>query len=286
MNDIPEEPIIEEVYQNTPSSDAPNEQTCEDPPEDSIEESRRKMAELNADRHKQRLREMHVRGEEEAGLKAKEERNRSQVEKQRLANLEMQRMAEEARLREEHEQAIKGEEKRRRRAELLEKLDRERELRHEQWNNGPWTISRAIERYKSACAFFDKARFSDETLPLAFIDVPWPTLRHPSYNKPQDVDWQSANEFFHAIQPSLRGQAYKDFLKQSFQRFHPDRWSSRNLYTAVLDEDERNEIDTGWFFTNVTLKLLPLLIVVLSFSCEYCEQGYWFAICRRPWRLI
>jgi len=247
MSAIPEESIIEEAYQNAPNGDVSNEQTCEDPPEDSIEESRRKMAELNADRHKQRLREMQVRGEEEADLKAKEERNRSQAERQRLAELEKQRMEEEARLHEEHEQAVKHEETRRRHAELLKKLDRERELRHEQWNSGPWTISRAIERYKSTCAFFDKAKFSDEILPLTFIDVPWPTLRHPSYNRPQDIDWQSTNEFFLAMQPSLRGQAYKDFLKQSFQRFHPDRWSSRNLYSAILDEDERNEIDTGRF---------------------------------------
>jgi len=46
----------------------------------------------------------------------------------------------------------------------------------------------------------------------------------------------------------LRGQAYKTFLKVSLQRFHPDRWSGRNLFLAILDEDERNEIETGRLF--------------------------------------
>ena len=105
---------------------------------------------------------------------------------------------------------------------------------------GVWLV-----HYKVTSAFFDKTSFSEDKFPFAFIDVPWLSLRHPSQNRPQDIDWQSTNEFFDSRKPYLRDQAYESFLKQSLQRFHPDRWSGRNPFTSIIDEDERNEIDTG-----------------------------------------
>lgn len=220
--------------------------------EELLAESRRKMAEFNAGRERERAREMQLGVQEDAKPFARADHHRTEAEKRRLAEERKQREAE-AKFAED---ARLGREKQRRRAEILAKVEKERQLRHKHWDSGPWTVSRAIERYKTTCAFFDKANFSDETFPLAFIDVPWPTLVHPSENRAQDVNWQSTSEFFDALKLYLRGQAYRNFLKQSLQRFHPDRWCGRNLFLAIPDEDERYEIETGKFVPNCT-EIMP-----------------------------
>ncbi len=239
MNYTPEEEDILEAENDHNSCD----DAIRDKHEELLAESRRKMAELNAARARERVREKQLGVQEDTRPSARADHHRAEAEMRRVAEELKQReaeakLAEEARLRQE---------KQRRRAEILSEVETERHLRHEQWNSGPWTVTRAIERYKTTCAFFDKANFSDESFPLAFIDIPWPTLKHPSESSAQDVDWQSTNEFFNALEPYLRGQAYRNFLKQTLQRFHPDRWSSRNLFLAIPDEDERNEIETGQF---------------------------------------
>jgi hypothetical protein len=210
--------------------------------EDLIAASSRKMRELNTNRARERDRERQLGVQEGARLN-------EQTRRADLAEAEQRRLAKEAekeKLRQEEEEARRRAQQRRQRAELLAKVERERQVRHDQWNNGPWSVTRAIERYKTTSAFFDKAQFSEEAFPLGMIDIPWPTLRHPSQNRPQDIDWESTNEFFESLKPYLRDQAsYTSFLKQSLQRFHPDRWSGRNLFAAVACDDERNEIETG-----------------------------------------
>jgi len=209
---------------NTPQGDTETDAAdMHDKHEDLIAASLKRMNELNKNRARERDREKQLGVQEAARLKAE------------VADAERRRLAEEEKRQEEARQ----------RTETLAKVDRERQLRHEQWNSGPWSVARAIERYKITSTFFDKTSFSEERFPLAFIDVPWPSLRHPSQNRPQDIDWQSTNEFFESLRPYLRDQAYKIFLKQSLQRFHPDRWSGRNLFSSIVDEEERNEIDTG-----------------------------------------
>ncbi|KAF8973274.1 hypothetical protein BDZ97DRAFT_2070350 [Flammula alnicola] len=208
-----------------------------------LAESLRKMAELNADRDRQKEREMRERGEQATARRAKSEDPDYEQKKRKL---EESKRKEEARQREEQEQArLRAEEVRCRRQEFLEQLSRERDLRHMQWNSGPWSATRAVERYKAISSFFDKTRFSGEKYPLAGIDIPWPTLRHPHRNTPRDMDWESVTEFFNVVKENIRGQAFNDFVKASLQRFHPDRWNGRNLYSAVLDEIARNEIETA-----------------------------------------
>ena len=208
--------------------------------EDLIAASLRRMSELNKNRASERDRERQLCVQEPVRLNARARGSDLDDERRRLA-----KEAEEERLRQQEEEAQRQACRRRQRAEMLVKVERERQLRHDQWNSGPWSVARAIERYKITSAFFDKTSFSEEAFPLVFIDIPWPTLRHPSQNRPQDIDWQSTNEFFDSLKPYLRDQAYKIFLKQSLQRFHPDRWSGRNLFAAILDDEERNEVDTG-----------------------------------------
>lgn len=207
--------------------------------EDEVAASIRRMSELNKDRSIERDRERRLGVQEGVRLGG-------QAKCTANAEGEARRLAKEAEEKLQRKEAAQREAQRRRqRVEILEKVERERHQRHELWNNGIWSVTRAIERYKIIGTFFDKASFSGETFPLAFIDIPWPSLRHPLMNRAQDVDWQSTNEFFETLKPYLREQAYKTFLKQSLQRFHPDRWSGRNLFAAILNDEERNEVETG-----------------------------------------
>jgi hypothetical protein len=231
---------------NTPQGAGNNDSEIEDAAErqyeheDPMAASLKKMSELNRNRSRERDRERELGVQEAARLSA-------QAKRADVEDAERRRLAKEAeeKVRRREEEARRQAQQRRQRADILAKVERERQVRHDQWNSGPWSVTRAIERYKITSTFFDKTNFSEETFPLAFIDIPWPTLRHPSQNRPQDIDWQSTNEFFESLKPYLRDQAYRSFLKQSLQRFHPDRWSGRNLFAAIMDDDERNEIDTG-----------------------------------------
>ncbi|KAH9485397.1 hypothetical protein JR316_0002305 [Psilocybe cubensis] len=210
-----------------------------------LAESRRKMEELNADRDRQRQREKMLREERQEGRRAQTEGpSREQIKRQKVEEEELRRQAE-AKQKEELKQARLRQEQIRRRAELMAGFQEEREARHRQWDYGRWDRARAMERYRHVGHFFDKARFSCETLPLTVIDIPWPTLRHPRENTPRDMDYETVTDFFLGAKEILRGQEYKEVMKSSFHRFHPDRWNSRNLYNAVLDEQEREEILTG-----------------------------------------
>ena len=202
------------------------------------------MAELNADRDRQRAREMSVRAEETSTKRFRSEGpDYAQRKKEKAAE---EKRREEAHRREQEQIRLRKEEEARRlRQELLENFEREKRTRHQHWNHGAWNSVRAIERYKVISAFFDKAKFSSSEGPLADIDIPWPTLRHPLGNTARDMDWESVTQFFSAVKVGLRGQAFNDFVKVSLQRFHPDRWKSRKLYPAIVDESERNEIETG-----------------------------------------
>lgn len=48
-----------------------------------------------------------------------------------------------------------------------------------------------------------------------------------------------------AVRPSMRAQDYKTFVQKSHLRFHPDRWRSRGLLKAVLDDTERECLDVA-----------------------------------------
>lgn len=210
-----------------------------------LAESRRKMAELNADRDRQRQREQTVRAETEApsSRRAKAEM-RHREEEERLKYEEAARKEDEMR-RQEEKKARQQEQARRRREEVLRRRQDELHQRHEQWFSGPWNLSRALERYRICSAFFDKTQFSVDDQPLALIDIPWPTLRHPASNTASEVDWDTVKDFFTAAKGCIRPNEYKILVRQSMHRFHPDRWTSRRLYISILDEAQRNEIETS-----------------------------------------
>ncbi|KAF8906536.1 hypothetical protein CPB84DRAFT_1770028 [Gymnopilus junonius] len=204
-----------------------------------LEESRRKMAELNADRARQRQREQHDRVEEPMRRARTEEPRQSAQVKERGRQEEARRRREET--------AKQQQQARQRRAALLERAERERMSRHGQWSSGPWSTVRALERYASVSAFFDKAKFSEENLPLTWIDVPWPVLLRPSHItldglKDIEAAKENVDQFFLAAKLTIRGQQYKDFVRNCLQRLHSDRWSSRRLEEAIIDAAERKRI--------------------------------------------
>ncbi|KAF7288652.1 RING-type domain-containing protein [Mycena chlorophos] len=198
-----------------------------------IAESRRKLAELEADRplweQEARRREQRERQEDEA-LRAKAAQRRAaenlRAEQERRARVEKERQ----------------EEERRRAAQEQARRDRERRQRSAGFSYGPWTSQRALERYNLICVDFDNTQFSAEN-PLDFDSVPWPVLFPPHAFGVEDIGWTAVEQFFKEIKAHMRPQDYLTLLQKSHRRFHPDKWRSR--LRTVGDETEREFLELG-----------------------------------------
>jgi hypothetical protein len=205
-----------------------------------IAESRRKLAELEADRplweECARKRAAREQAEESARL-AKAEQRRAEAAR---------RAEEERRLKVEREEqeAKRREEALRKEREEMAKREKERRYRQHRWTHGTWTVQRALERYKILSASFDETKFSPNE-PLTFDDIPWPVLHSPVSFTIEDIDWGAVEKFFEAVKGHMRIQDYKDFVQLSHRRFHPDRWRARGLLRSVMDETERGCLEVA-----------------------------------------
>lgn len=97
-------------------------------------------------------------------------------------------------------------------------------------NLNGWTPRKALDQYNQLAAEFDSLRVS-ESSPLDMSKVPWPVLHAPGYKLAQ-VDWSAVEAFFSQAEILLGGKkspAWKELLKSSARRFHPDRWRARGL---------------------------------------------------------
>jgi superfamily II DNA/RNA helicase len=183
-----------------------------------IEESKRKIAELERDKPlweaARREREQMEQNEERERQAAKRARERK-AETERKEREYLERMAKEMEERQKREQE--------------ERQRREKERRHTQnrarWTRGPWTIQRALERYRFLCEQFDNAKFSSAE-PLTFDDIPWPMLRCTF--SVEDVEWSAVENFFASVKPHMRIQDYKVFVEKSHRRYVLicNRWNS------------------------------------------------------------
>ncbi|TRM70070.1 hypothetical protein BD626DRAFT_391274 [Schizophyllum amplum] len=201
-----------------------------------LEESRRKLAELEKDRplwEEQARKRAQSEHPDTTRVRAAEDAQRAAAEAQR------QREAEARRARE----AAEREEQQRQQQEAARRAE-ERRQRQRRFAYGPWSTARALERYRALAEDFDKTKFAADT-PLGFEDVPWPVLHSPVNFTIEDVDWAAVEAFFMAVRPSMRAQDYKTFVQKSHLRFHPDRWRSRGLLKAVLDDTERECLDVA-----------------------------------------
>ena len=202
-----------------------------------IEESRRKLADLEKDRplwdEEARKRAAQARAEEEAS------RARKQAEAARARAAE----------REEQERRRTAEAEARRRAEAERaRIERERQQRRqrerERWSYGPWTTTRAIERYRTLSETFDAAKFTAED-PVDFERIPWPVLLSPMTLHVEDIDWSAVEAFFDAARRHMRAQDFKTFVEKSHKRFHPDRWRARGVLKSVADEAVRGSLEVA-----------------------------------------
>ncbi|KAF8629663.1 hypothetical protein AX17_005602 [Amanita inopinata Kibby_2008] len=201
-----------------------------------IEESRRKLAQLEADKPLWEAAAKHRLMRE----KLEEETIRVKIEDLRKARDEFQH---EARSQRETEEKKKKEEEERRRKEESAQWERERRQRQQQrWAFGPWTVHRALERYKVLSEDFDTTKFNTE-LPLTIEAVPWPVLVPPTRFDIADVDWGAVEKFFNAVRDLMKPHDYRSFVERSHRRFHPDRWRSRSILKTVLDEAQRDYME-------------------------------------------
>lgn len=228
------QPTASEEQSDSRKSDDSNEEVMR---QAELAESIRKMRELDRDRplweEQRKKREAHERAEEQERQAKAEQRKRAEAERTRQQREEVERQARQVRAEAERRDA---EERRR---------QEQRHLRQRQrWESGTWTSHRALERYKVLSEEFDTVKFTPDQ-PIAFLDIPWPVLHHPSRLTVEDVDWSAVERFFATVKTSMRPQDYKDFVERSHRRFHPDRWRARKLWSAIRDDVERSCLEVA-----------------------------------------
>jgi hypothetical protein len=160
-----------------------------------IEESRRKIAELERDRPlwekaAQQRAQSQVAEEWDKMQRRQEEERLAREEAAREQERQMKARAENERRREEQAARKKKEAEERARAkreqekaekEMQEKMEqqRRREKERRRWASGPWTHQRALERYKVLAEAFDAGKWALPEAPLSFDQIPWPVLHSP-----------------------------------------------------------------------------------------------------------
>ncbi|KAG9221127.1 hypothetical protein CCMSSC00406_0005434 [Pleurotus cornucopiae] len=217
----------------------------------SIEESRRKLAELEADRP---LWEAEARRKQQEQAQAEEERRLAEA-RRRAAEAKRAEEEQKARAQRAAEERRQEEALRRQRAEAEARRERERRQRQQRWSAGPWTVQRALERCKVLSDAFDEAKYSRSS-PLTFEDIPWPVLHPPMTFRAEDIEWQDVEKFFHQVKLHMKPQDYKPFVVKCHRRFHPDRWRSRGLLNSIKDETDRNCLEVA--ANTVAQALTPL----------------------------
>jgi len=211
------------------SSDGSEEADLVEAEKRKLEESKRKIAELEKDKPLW-----------EAARRERERREQEEERERQAAKWARERKAEGERKEREYRERMAKEAEERQKRELEERQRREKKRQHTQnrtrWARGRWTVQRALERYRILCEQFDDAKFSSED-PLTFDDVPWPML-HCSFSV-EDIEWSAVENFFASIKPHMRTQDYKVFVEKSHRRqvLLPDR--------SGLSVDVRRQISPG-----------------------------------------
>jgi len=202
-----------------------------------VAESRRKMREFMA-QEAERKRDAEAAHRKDL-RRAAEERAKKELEEaeQKLREKEERERKERARL-----EALRREknwklatERERARCRL-----RDRKL----WGFGPWTNSRALQRFKSQMEEFDKVKFS-EAQPLTIEVVPWPVLTKPLDFEVGQLNWSMVEAFYTSTKREMVSTPaeYNGLLEKTHRMFHPDKWKC--LLNTVLDEAQRKSLETA-----------------------------------------
>ena len=224
--------------------------------EAAIQESIRKLRELEADRplweEQARRRRLH---EEEEKREIERRNAKKNKEQQRRAEEESAKARADDARRVENEAIRSRQEREQKRQAALQQAKIERK-RHK---HGPWTAQNAITRYQQLSERFDKTNYHAGEI-LIFDHVPWPTLARPGTYAVEDIDWKSTEDFFREAKGQMRDAEYRKLVERSHKRFHPDRWRSRRVLQTVDDLEEKVCLEAA--ATTVAQALTPLWAAV------------------------
>lgn len=240
----PEPEDEEKPFQSTSKA------TSEEPNEDdeairqaTIEESKRKLAELERDKP---LWEEAARRRKEQELRAEEERKQAKIrqEEEERKRAAYRRYREQWELeRQSHELEMK---KQRKGTQMLVASASIR-------GGFRWSARSALERYTQTATQFDSVKYTASN-PLIFQSVPWPMLV-ASFTI-NDIQWNAVEKFFKTVEGYLPRNEFRDLVEKSHKRFHPDRWRSRRILTSVQDDLERDLLEVAG--STVAQALTPL----------------------------
>jgi hypothetical protein len=198
-----------------------------------IEESRRKLAELEKDRplweDSKRKREAREREEALRG---------SQEKRRREARAQQQRRYEEHKKRREDGPGAQYTTQER---EMLKEQKSKEMFVSSSLGMAGWNFEDAHTWYIRTAEAFDKATFSND--PVMFAIFPWPILL-PAFSI-QDISWTNVEEFFITYSRHMSTPNFKRLVLSSQRRFHPDKWRARKVLHNVRDEVERDLLEAA-----------------------------------------
>lgn len=217
-----------------------------------LEESKRKIAELEKDRHlweaearKRAVREAEEKARAEAARKARAASEAASSEKEK---------AEAAHSAAENQQRARDAAAAEMRTKRMHARDAaKRDARA--WISRGWSGRRALERYTALCEAFDSANFMKGDV-ILFETIPWPVLMRPGSFGVEDIDWTAVESFFRQVRQYLSTTDFVKLVEKSHKRFHPDRWRSRRVLQSVDDEEEKECLETA--ANTVAQALTPL----------------------------
>ncbi|KAG6880331.1 hypothetical protein C0992_011080 [Termitomyces sp. T32_za158] len=204
-----------------------------------IEQSRRKMAELEKDRplwNAAAARRMEQQQLEEESFRREATEKRAKT----AQHQKQERLKREEEERTKKEEAVQAAQQQ----EIQVLIDRENKRRQrlqqmfDYWSSAAWSATLALDRYRALLHEFGQTKFIPGIIPLRTCDVPWPVL--PREYTLQCVTLEEITKFFDTMQVILSMEDYKDLLKKSSLRFHPDHWRVR--LDSVVNEEERKAI--------------------------------------------
>ena len=219
-----------------------------------IEESKRKLAELEKDRplweeqaRKRAAQEAEERMRAEALNKARAASQPPSTDP-RKENTNQRARTEEA---EQRAQEAAAADVRTKRAKAREAAQRDARG----WVARGWTARRALDRYTSLSDAFDTMNFAKGDV-IVFETIPWPVLVRPGSFSVEDIDWTSVESFFRQVRAYVPGPDFRKLVERSHRRFHPDRWRSRRVLSCVEEEEERECLEVA--ANTVAQALTPL----------------------------
>jgi hypothetical protein len=216
------------------------------------EDRQRKAEEARKSREKQEQREKQER-EQKARQEREQKIRRQQERRERREHKERERREEEERIAEaEAREHVARELRKRQKQDAARKLRglkeaterelarcRERDRILQPSLRTAWGVRHAYERFKVVSLEFDTLKFS-ESQPFTYLNAPWPLLHQPDSLLVDDVQRSSVEAFFEAVEKIVPLVEYKELLRKTQQRFHPDKW--QRLFLTMYDEQTREEV--------------------------------------------